>query len=78
MEIMPDHVHLLVDAPPNLAPDQIMFRLKGFTSFQLRKEYPHLKKFLLFGLEAIFVVRSATLLRKLLKNILKTKILEGG
>jgi len=21
-----------------------MFRLKGFTSFQLRKEYPHLKK----------------------------------
>ena len=44
MEIMPDHVHLLVDAPPNLAPDQIMFRLKGFTSFQLLKEYPHLKK----------------------------------
>ena len=44
MEIMPDYVHLLVDAPPNLAPHQIMFRLKGFTSFQLRKEYPHLKK----------------------------------
>jgi putative transposase len=44
MEIMPDHVHLLVDAPPNLAPDQIMFRLKGFTSFQLRSEYPYLKK----------------------------------
>jgi putative transposase len=41
MEMMPDHVHLLVEAPPNLAPDQIMFRLKGFTSFQRRSEYPH-------------------------------------
>ena len=44
MEIMPYHVHLLVDVPPNFAPDQIMFRLKGFTSFQLSQEYPHLKK----------------------------------
>jgi putative transposase len=35
MKIMPDRVHLLVDAPPNLAPDQIMFRLKGFTSLNL-------------------------------------------
>lgn len=41
MEIMPDYVHLLVEAPPNLAPDPIVFRLKGFTSFQRRSEYPH-------------------------------------
>ena len=55
-----------------------MFRLKGFTSFQLRKEYPHLKKYLLFGLEVIFVVRLATLQKRLLKNIFRIKILEGG
>ncbi|XWK86694.1 MAG: IS200/IS605 family transposase [Phormidium sp.] len=44
IEVMPDHVHLLLDAPPTIAPHQIMFRLKGFTSYQLRKEYPNLKK----------------------------------
>jgi len=41
MEIMPDYVHLLVEAPPNLASDPIVFRLKGFTSFQRRSEYLH-------------------------------------
>jgi putative transposase len=42
--IQPDHVHLFVAAPPTLAPDQIMFRLKGDTSHQLREEFPALRK----------------------------------
>lgn len=42
LEIQPDHVHLFVCCPPTLAPDQIMFRLKGFTARMLRKEFPHL------------------------------------
>jgi putative transposase len=29
LEIMPDHVHLFINCPPTLAPDQVMFRLKG-------------------------------------------------
>lgn len=44
MEIMPDHVHLFVNCPPNLSPDQIMFRIKGYTARILRKEFPHLMK----------------------------------
>jgi len=44
MEIMPDHVHLFVSCPPNIAADQIMFRLKGRSSRVLRKEFPHLLK----------------------------------
>jgi putative transposase len=44
LEIMPDHVHLFISTPPTLAPDQVMFRLKGYTSRILRKEYPQLMK----------------------------------
>ncbi len=44
LEIMPDHVHLFISTPPTLAPDQVMFRLKGYTSRVLRQEYPQLKK----------------------------------
>lgn len=44
IEIMPDHVHLFLNCPPNLAPDQIMFRIKGYTSRVLRQEFPHLRR----------------------------------
>ncbi|QSJ18987.1 IS200/IS605 family transposase [Nostoc sp. UHCC 0702] len=42
LEIIEDHVHLFVSCPPTLAPDQIMFRLKGYTSRILRQKFPHL------------------------------------
>lgn len=43
MEVMPDHVHLFIKAPPTLAPHFIVQQLKGYTSYQLRKEFPTLK-----------------------------------
>jgi putative transposase len=42
LEVMPDHVHLFISVGPNMAPSQVMHRLKGYTSRVLRKEYPHL------------------------------------
>jgi putative transposase len=39
-----DHVHILVSAPPNLAPSEIMRRIKGRTASYLYEEFPHLKK----------------------------------
>ena len=42
--ISKDHVHLLVSAPPKIAPAEIMRRIKGQTSSKLFEEYPHLKK----------------------------------
>jgi putative transposase len=42
--IQPGYVPLFVAAPPTLAPDQIMFRLKGYTAHQLREEFPALRK----------------------------------
>lgn len=40
--VQPDHVHLFCSFPPTLAPRQIMHRLKGFTSHELRREFPYL------------------------------------
>ena len=42
MEIMPDHLHLFLSAPPTLAPHQIVRRIKGRSSRVLRQEFRHL------------------------------------
>jgi putative transposase len=39
-----DHVHILVSAPPNLAPSQITRRIKGRTSSYLLEQFPHVTK----------------------------------
>jgi len=39
-----DHVHLLVSAPPTIAPSKIMRRIKGRTSSKLFEEFPNIKK----------------------------------
>ena len=39
-----DHVHILVSAPPELAPSEIMRRIKGRASSKLFEEFPLLKK----------------------------------
>jgi putative transposase len=44
LAIRPDHLHLFVKAPPSLAVSQIVYRLKGYTSRVLRKEFSHLRK----------------------------------
>jgi len=43
MEIMPDHAHLFVKSSPVLSPHYIVQQLKGYTSHELRKEFPQLK-----------------------------------
>lgn len=44
LEVMPDHVHLFLNGPTSLCPDQIMHRIKGYTSRILRKEHSWLMK----------------------------------
>jgi putative transposase len=42
-EIMPDHVHLFVKAPPTLPPHYIVGQLKGYSSRILRQEFDQLR-----------------------------------
>lgn len=41
MEVMPDHIHMLIEAPPKYAPSKIVGWLKGISSRRLRQEFPH-------------------------------------
>ena len=43
MEVMPDHVHLLIDTSPIIGIFTIVNKIKGYTSHELRKEFPSLK-----------------------------------
>lgn len=42
-EVMPDHVHLLIDCDPQFGVHKIVKRIKGRTSKYLRDEFPTLK-----------------------------------
>lgn len=44
MEVMPDHVHLLLDVDPKIGIYSVVTKIKGYTSKQLREEFPALKK----------------------------------
>ncbi len=44
MEVMPDHVHFLLDVDPRQGVNVVVGKIKGFTSHELRNEFPWLKK----------------------------------
>ena len=43
-QIMADHIHLLISAPPRYAPAQLMNIIKSISAKQLFKEFPLIKK----------------------------------
>ncbi len=40
---MPDHVHLILDVNPKVGIFTVVNHIKGYTSHELRKEFPSLK-----------------------------------
>ena len=44
MEVMPDHVHMLIDCNPRFGIMECIHKLKGTTAPILRAEFPELKK----------------------------------
>ena len=44
MEVMPDHVHLLLDVNPQIGIAKVVGQIKGYTAHRLRTEYPWLKQ----------------------------------
>ncbi len=42
-QVMPDHVHLLLDVDPRVGVDRVVAKIKGYTSHELRQEFPWLK-----------------------------------
>jgi putative transposase len=44
LEVMPDHVHLFVSAPPKYVPAQVVRLFKGITSRKLKQEFASLRR----------------------------------
>ena len=42
--VSPDHIHMLVSAPPELAPAKMVQYIKGRSSRRLQEEFPELRK----------------------------------
>jgi len=45
MEVMPEHLHLFLRAPPKWAPAEIIKRIKGNVSRQARRLYDEFKEY---------------------------------
>jgi putative transposase len=44
MEVMADHVHLFIEAPPSYAPSQVVQIIKSMSARELYKKFPKLRK----------------------------------
>jgi len=69
-----DHVHLLLSAPPNMAPSEIMRRIKGRSASKLFECYPQLKKRYWgrhFWARGYFCVTSGELTEEMIKSYLE-------
>jgi putative transposase len=43
-EVMPDHVHLLLDVDPRMGVASVVAKIKGYTSHELRQQFPWLRR----------------------------------
>ena len=43
IEVMPDHVHLLLDVDPRIGIDRVVRKIKGYTAYRILQEYPWMK-----------------------------------
>ncbi|HZS93119.1 MAG TPA: IS200/IS605 family transposase [Chloroflexota bacterium] len=44
IDVMPDHVHLLLDIDPRIGIASVVAKIKGYTSHELREQFPWLKR----------------------------------
>ena len=68
-----DHVHILISAPPNISPSDIMRRLKGRASRKIFEEFPHVKKRYWgrhFWARGYFCITSGELTKEMIKDYL--------
>ena len=69
-----DHIHLLVSAPPDISPSEIMRRIKGWTARKLFEEFPLLKKRYWgrhFGARGYFCVTAGEQTKKMIQEYLE-------
>ncbi|WP_420874346.1 IS200/IS605 family transposase [Paenibacillus dendritiformis] len=74
MEIMPDHVHLLIKCDPQFGIHRVVKHLKGYTSRVLRVEFGHLKSRLpSLWTNSYFVATVGTVQRDVIKRYIASQ-----
>ena len=69
-----DHVHIVISAPPNMAPSEIMRKVKGRSARKLFEEFPELKKRYWgkhFWARGYFCVTVGQMTEEMIKNYLE-------
>lgn len=73
MEIMPDHVHLLINAKPTDDPATMIKRIKGRASHHLRKEFPELLKLPTLWTPSYFVSTAGNICTETVKRYIEAQ-----
>jgi putative transposase len=73
LAIEPEHVHLFVNCPPDIAPSQVMHRIKGSTSHTLRQEFPILLKLPSMWTRAYFVSTAGNVASEIIKKYIEAQ-----
>jgi putative transposase len=73
MEIMPDHVHLFINAKPIDDPATIIRKIKGRASHLLRKEFPELLKLPTLWTPSYFVSTAGNICTETVKRYIEAQ-----
>lgn len=73
MECHVDHAHLFLSCLPQMSPSDIMHKVKGATSFALRKEFPELENMPSLWTRSFFVSTSGSVSSETIKWYVDTQ-----
>jgi len=74
LEIMPDHVHLFLSAPPYLSPHIILRKIKGRSARILRQEFPELLKLPSMWTRSYFVSTAGNVSSEMIKKYIEGQL----
>jgi len=73
LEIMPDHVHLSLSAPPRFSPAQLAGKIKGGSGSTLAARFPDLKKKGSIWSRSYFCATTGTVSTEVIRHYIETQ-----
>src|SRR4051812_25678694 len=77
LECDKDHAHMFLNVLPTLSPSDIMAKIKGGTSKQLREEFPHLRHLPSLWTRSYFVSTAGNVSSQTIKNYVEQQKTRG-